>query len=187
MCVWPYNTDLLLSSSEPLHLWCVRHDAEPSTFALLKVLLVLDLQEIQKVRDVFLLNPDLNKQTHADTHTQTINSMIPVVCWGDICPFVQLSTGFQQTHSLSKHARTHRAYEDIRYRGMVDIVNMSLLSGFQKQNCLCVNTVFISVSRSVEIRRDMTQWGLTWLCSSLCCLSLRFSGVSATMVNEVLG
>lgn len=27
----------------------------------------------------------------------------------------------------------------------------------------------------------------TWLCSSLCCLSLRFSGVSATMVNDVLG
>lgn len=47
------------------------------------------------------------KQTDTDTHTQTINSMIPVVCRVDICPFVQLSTGFQQTHSLSHmHAHT---------------------------------------------------------------------------------
>lgn len=45
VCVGPYDADLLLSLPESLHLRRVRHDAEAATFALLKVLLVLHLQD----------------------------------------------------------------------------------------------------------------------------------------------
>lgn len=67
VCVWAYNTDLFLSSSESLHLWCVRHDAEASTFALLKVLLVLNLQEIQKDKKVWVFLTLTHSHTHAYT------------------------------------------------------------------------------------------------------------------------
>lgn len=45
--VCTYVTDLLLSPSESLHLRSVGHDAEAAAFTLLKVLLVLHLQEAQ--------------------------------------------------------------------------------------------------------------------------------------------
>lgn len=59
-CVCSYVADLLLSPSESLHLRSVGHDAEPSTFALLKVLLILHLQEKQRER---------NASCQRDSHT----------------------------------------------------------------------------------------------------------------------
>lgn len=59
-CVCSYVADLLLSPSESLHLRSVGHDAEPSTFALLKVLLILHLQEKQRER---------NTSCQRDSHT----------------------------------------------------------------------------------------------------------------------
>lgn len=38
-----------------------------------------------------------------------------------------------------------------------------------------------------EEEEDMHQGYSTWLCILLCCLSRRFSGVSATLVKPVLG
>lgn len=50
VCLCTHNTDLLLSPSESLHLWSVGHNAEPSTFTLLKILLILHLQESKRER-----------------------------------------------------------------------------------------------------------------------------------------